>query len=401
MGSETNWLEFFEDREQLHADFYLDFAQQHARRDPEAYDELEAESGNWLKAAAWLSSHNEAEGIFKLATVLWQQSDFIRTRGFLQRGLPLLEQAHQAARQLGDSRAEFIWLEALANVHYSSGNPALAQPMYEQALTMAQDLNEPQLKAQVQLGMGRLLMDMGQLDKAAVFLKKALADYRQVQDYEGEITALTALGNLLSLQGDFSEAVAYLEQGLPVAQAKQDRYSEVALRFALGYVGTAAQDWPMAIKHYEPAIAIAQAIGDRFFEVRGLHNLGEAWLELGKVQHAVSVLEEALTRQETLDDVLTKAFTHLYLAKAYNLINAPEKSLAQLRYVYPFRQVPVLVAQAVEATWIKADNYLKLNQINLARIALLDVLDLAPDNMAEIRRAATGLLESIALGEYE
>src|SRR5262245_15670137 len=106
MNSEPNWLEFFQDREQLHAGYYLHFAQQHARRAPEAYERLELESGNLFKTAAWLAQHSEAEAILKLATALWQQTDFMRTRGFLQRGLPLLEQAHQAAQQLGDLRTE-------------------------------------------------------------------------------------------------------------------------------------------------------------------------------------------------------------------------------------------------------------------------------------------------------
>jgi tetratricopeptide (TPR) repeat protein len=399
MSDELIWLDYFEDRERLYAKFYLDFAQQHARRDPEAYDQLEVESGNLLKTAAWLSEQNEAEDILKLAEALWQQSDFLRSRGFLQRGLPLLEQARQAARQLGDLRAEFFCLEALAYVHYSTNNFALAQPLYEQTLTLAQDIDEPRLKAQAYLGMGRLLMDMGHLERAATWLKQALQEYRQTQDYTGEITTLTALGNLLSLQGDLAGAVTYLEQGLPLAQARQDHHGEVALHLALGYVGTAAQDWPTAIKHYEITVKIARVIGDRFFEVRGLHNLGEAWLEFGEVQKAVNVLEEALIRQETLDDVLTKAFTHFYLAKTYNVLNESAKSLVQLKQIYPYllkrRDAPILAGLAAESAWIMADNYLKLGNTELAQTALHYVLTLAPNHMADIRQAAESLLQSI------
>jgi len=395
MSSEPNWLKFFEDRERRYADFYLEFAQQNARRDPEAYNNLEGESGNLLKSADWLAEQNKAKDILKLAAALWQQSDFLRTRGFLQRGLPLLEQARQAAHELGDLRAEFIWLEALADTHYSIGNSALTPPLYEQALTLAEDIDESQFKAQAYLGMGRLQMDMGHLEQAAIWLKQALREYRQSQDYKGEITTLTALGNLLSLQNDSDGAVAYLEQGLPLAQAKQDRYGEVALRFALGYVGTATQNWSMAIRHYEPVIEMARGIGDRFLEVRGLHNLGEAWLELGNVQQAVKLLEEALVRQETLDDVLTKAFTHFYLAKTYYILNDLDKSLAQLRQVYIFRQIPIVVDMAAEAAWIEAECYLKQNNTISARTALQDVLNLATDDMVNIRQAAKSLLRSI------
>jgi hypothetical protein len=65
--------------------------------------------------------------------------------------------------------------------------------------------------------MGRLLMELGDLEHAATWLKRSLQNYRRCQDYEGEITTLPALGNLLSLQGNFVKAKTYLKQGLSLA----------------------------------------------------------------------------------------------------------------------------------------------------------------------------------------
>jgi tetratricopeptide (TPR) repeat protein len=400
MSDETNWLEFFQDRERLHADYYLDFAQQHARRDPQAYDQLEAESGNLLKIAAWLAEHNEAERILKLASALWQESDFLRTRGYIQRGLPLLEQALHTARRLGDLRTEFTWLEALAQMRQLIGNPELAQPLYEEALALARKCDEPLYVAHAHLGMGKLLIDMKNLSQAVSWLRKALHCYRQISDYEGQIETLVNLGNLLSLQGNTTEAVTYLEQGLPLAQARQDHHGEAALRYALGYAAALAQEWPRAVIHFEAAIRLARGDGDLFLEVRGLSALGEAWLALGNVQKSVTLLKEALDRQEPIDDVVTKAFTHLYLAKAYQALNDPNNSLIQLRQVYPFRQIPITATLMAEAAWIAADNYLKRGETGLAQIALRDVLNLAPSYMADIRQAAEALLGTIESEEY-
>lgn len=395
MSTEPNWLGFFENRERLYAAYYLDFAEQNARRDPEAYDRLEAESGNLLRVADWLGEHEEAEGILRLAEALWEESDFIRIRGFMQRGLPLLEQARKVAGQTGDVEAEFVWLEALANIHWSIGKPDLAQSLYEQALELAQASEKFRLKAQAQLGMGRVYMDLGYLDSATRWLQQALQGYRQIQDYAGEIETLITLGNLLSLQGDFAEAEIYLAQGLPLTQVHKDRRSEAALRYALGYVGTNAQDWPQAVHHYEAAVDIAQAIGDHYYEVRGLTALGEAWLALGNADRAITLLEEALTRQEVSDDILAKAFTHFYLAKAYHEVNHLEKALAQLQHVYPFHEVPILAGEAAEAAWLKAEIYLEKENVDLARAALQNVLDLAPDHRADLREVARRRLEAI------
>jgi tetratricopeptide (TPR) repeat protein len=395
MSSEPNWLDFFEDQERRYTEYYLDFAEQNARHDPEAYDQLETESGNLLKIAAWLSEHDEAEDILKLADALWQGSDFLHKRGFLQRGLPLLEQACQAARKMGNPRVEFIWLEASAYAHGSIGNLAVAQSMLEQALPLAKEINEPKFRAKAQLEMGRLQMEMGHPNRATTWLKQALQGYRQSQDYEGEINTLIVLGNLLSLQGDSEHAVSHLEHGLHLAHARQDRQSELSLRFALAYVGTATKNWKLAVKLHEPVVEMARQAGNRFLEIRALNNLGEAWLELGDIQQAISLLDEALALQETSDDIITKAFTHLYLAKAHNILNSPEVSLAHLEYVYPLSQVPASFHEAAEAAWVRADNFLKRNDIKQAQSALQDVLDLAPSHMISLRTAAETLLKSI------
>lgn len=395
MSSETNWLEFFEDRERLYATYYLDFAHQHARRDPEAYDQLEAESGNLLKIATWLAEHNEAEGILKLAEALWRDSDFMRSRGFMQRGLPLLEEACEAARQIGDLRAEFTWLGALAEIHLINGNPALAQPLWGQALELAEKCDEIVFKANAQLGLGRVLMDVGDLDNCVIMLKRALQNYRQIADYRGEIETLASLGDVLSLQGNFNSAVTYLEQGIPLAQSLHDRQAEAKILYCLGFTAALAEDWPLAIRHFEVATNIARQIGDRFREIRGLQALGEAWLALGDVQKSVTLLEEALSRQEGIDDIITKALTYFYLGKAYKALDALDDCLTQLEQVYPFQQVPILASLAAEAAWIRVDIYLKQGHIHLAQTTLHDVLSLAPESMSDIRNQAKRLLETL------
>ncbi len=395
MSSDTNWLEFFEDRERLYANYYLDFAHQHARRDPEAYEQLEAESGNLLKIAAWLAEHNEAESILKLASALWQESDFIHTRGYIQRGLPLLEKAREAAHQLGDLEAEFTWVGAAAYALGSNGNLALAQTLLKQALNLAQEIDQPQFRAKAQLEIGRIQMELRDLESAAIWLEQALQNYRQSRDHKGEIDTLIVLGNLLSLQGDSGRAVAYLEYGLSLTQARPDKYGEVDLHFALGYVFTAIKNWTLSVKFHEPVVEMARSVGDRFIEIRALNNLGEAWLELGDIQQAITLLDTALALQESSDDIITKAFTHLYLAKAHNILDAPEVSLAHLEHVYPMNQIPNVFHEAAEAAWIKADNYLKKNNIKQAELALQNVLELVPDPMNDLRIAAETLLTSI------
>ncbi len=398
MTNEPNWLEFFEDRERLYADYYLTFAEQNARRDAEAYERLEIESGNLLRVGNWLGEYDD-EGILKLASALWEKSDFIRTRGYLQRSFSLLEKAYQAAQQIDDTQAEFIWLEALAEIQLNTGRPSAAQPLFEQAMTLADKSKNRTLQARSQLDMGRFLMEMSKLEDAITWLEQALQNYRLVQNYEGQIEAVVALGNLLSLQGDAEGAIACIEQGLPLVQARKDQQGEANLRFALGYVGTAIKDWEFAVIHYEPVINLAQFVGNRFLEIRSLTNLGEAWLELGDVEQAMSLLEKALALQEINDDILSKAFTHLYLARGCNLLGLYDESLLHLEHTHPLDHVPVLSHEAAMGAWVKADNYLKKGNPKLALFALREVLDLAPSQMFDLRQSAEILIQTLEKGD--
>ena len=395
MNETPNWLDFFEDRERRYAAFYLDYARRRARRDPAAYEQLEAEIGNLLKTATWLAGHDEAEGILALATALWSKSDFLRSRGYIQRGLPLLEQARRAAQEQGDVAAQCVWLEAIGHVHILNGSPALAQPLYEQALLLAEMCETQIFEAKVRLGLGRLLTDIGRVDDAVIQLEQSLQLYRNLIDYEGEIEALTILTNALSLQGDFESAVSYLEQGLPTTQLRQDRQGEAEVRYALGYNAALAEDWSQAIIHFEVATDIAKEIGDRFHEVRGLSALGEAWLAQGDAQKSLTVLLEALARQETIDDLITKTLTHFYLAKVYRALHHFDDCLHQLEQVHPFRQVPILATLAAEAEWIKAEIYLERGNIKLAKNALGEVLNLASEAAGLIGNQAKQLLEEL------
>lgn len=401
MSDEPNWLEFYQDRQRTHADTYLTFAQENAQRDPAAHDQLESESSNLLKVADWLWTQGDQQGILTLASALWEQSDFFRTRGLTQRAIPILEHAREAAQQTADLPAEFVWLEALgfARWHFA-GDHAQAQPMYEQALTLAQQINDPHLEARARSGLGQLQLDLGQLDTATELLTQALQGYREAHDQDGEIATLHALGRTCTLQGDLAGATRYLEEGLCLARAAQDPQDEARLLYSLGYACITAQDLENAAGHFQAAVEVARTTGDRSVEARSMTALSELRLAQGDAPGAIALLEGALAIQGTSGDLAAETFTRFSLAKVYNALGEPDKSQAQLYLAYPrlieLEHNPQAVITAVYAVWLMADNHLKRGETDQAQDALHKVLELAPPQLVELRQAAEALLASIS-----
>jgi tetratricopeptide (TPR) repeat protein len=401
MSDDLNWAEFYQSRQRLHAYTYLEFAQAQAQPTPVAHAQIEVELPNLLQAADWLRSHEDRPGLLKLAALLWEESNFFRTRGLGQRAIPLLESACAAASQLADRPAECAWLDALSFVHWNFvGDYPRAEALYQQMLALAQQIDHPRLKPHAQLGLGRLYIDLGRFEAALTLLTEALQGYRQASDIGGETTTLMTLGTLYSQQGNWSSATEYLSQALVLAQVTQDIRTEADLLYRIGYIDLMTQNLTGAAEHFQAALAAAQLADHRLLAARSQVALGEVRFGQGDAFTAAALLEEALILQEASGDIVAQPFTQLSLGKTYNFLNEVDKSLAQLHRAYArlveMRSATPAALAAAYAAWFIADNHLKRGDTGQARYALQNVLTFGLPQLADLRQEATILLQSLS-----
>jgi DNA-binding SARP family transcriptional activator/tetratricopeptide (TPR) repeat protein len=152
------------------------------------------------------------------------------------------------------------------------------------------------------------------------------------------------------------EALGQLEQALAIRRDLGDRPGEAQTGISLGYAYSNISGPQTSLEPYQVAVAAAREAGassllsvalnnlgeiymelgrldeaaDCFREVRdvsaspsaygqayALHNLGRVYLELGRTQEAIASLREALRLHERTGDMNGKATTHRYLGRAY------------------------------------------------------------------------------------
>jgi tetratricopeptide (TPR) repeat protein len=145
-------------------------------------------------------------------------------------------------------------LISLGTCHLLLGDYPKAIDLYEQALTIAQEIVNRQAEATVLTNLGICHRNLGQTQEAIELYQQVLAIDREFGDREGEATALGNLGNCYYSMGDY----------------------------------------PRAIELYQQALAIAREIGDRQGEATALGNLGNGYADLGQTQHAIDLCQQAL-----------------------------------------------------------------------------------------------------------
>jgi tetratricopeptide (TPR) repeat protein/DNA-binding XRE family transcriptional regulator len=183
----------------------------------------------------------------------------------------------------------------LAKMHHGLGvahqrqqQPTTARQHYDKAITLYSIESDSSAAYRVEIDLGDLLLQQGQLDSAEEHLLKALAGSNEWKmDRRGRGYILTNLGEVYLRRDELSRARDYLEQALEVAQAVGERIVLANVRVLLGQLEERNGDMPLADDHFEAAIRI-------FEELRMPDRLRDAHMEYAELLEARQDLVAAL-----------------------------------------------------------------------------------------------------------
>jgi len=240
-----------------HAGHYLAFAE---RAEPELngpdqalwLDRLETEHDNLRTALAWSFVEGaETERGLKLATALWL---FWYTRGYLSEGREWLEKG----AYLGGAR-------------------------------------ELRLKAWALCNAGNLASRQGDLGVTKGLVEEALALFRELEDKQGIVSALTLLGAVAMLgQQDLETVPALYDEAMSLKEEVEDPRTHAYLLLFSGIIAVGQGDWERAQALHEESLALYREISD----VQGvgicLTNLGLTSVARGDYARAAALFRENL-----------------------------------------------------------------------------------------------------------
>jgi tetratricopeptide (TPR) repeat protein len=150
----------------------------------------------------------------------------------------------------------------LGRAYQSMQHPATAREHYDRALTLYAIEQDMGSIYRVEIELGDLMLEQGQLDSAEQHLMKALAGADEVTiDRRGRGFILTNLGEVHLRRGETSIARDYLEQALELAETFRERIVAANAGVLLGQLEERDGNLAIAEERFEAAIRILEELG--------------------------------------------------------------------------------------------------------------------------------------------
>ncbi len=249
------------------------------------------------------------------ADKLMKQGDQLSESHQPQSALQAFQQALSIYRQIKDKKGVGLALNYIGNVYsdyLDEYNKAITY--YQQALEIAQSINDTGLEAKALNNLGLVQLHLGNSQRAIEYCEKALVVARQNKNYETEAIALKSLGGIYILT-DTTKGLDFAEQALVVLQKAsgspedklRQRKLETNILIALGNLyyaigaaklvdkdATGEQLLNKSLQNYQQAIKIAKKIGDRTREGKALLGIGDIYHIKSRYPKAIETFQQAL-----------------------------------------------------------------------------------------------------------
>lgn len=192
--------------------------------------------------------------------------------GRMEEAMAHLEQSLAIAREVKDRKQEGIVLRHLNSIHVRQNRTVKAREYVEQALAIARELKDRAEEGRSLAELGNYYASLGRHEKSIEYSKQALDIAREVKDRSDQLIALANIGNQLLAFSRKEEAIPYLEQARVIARELNLRSLEGEI---LVFMGAAYIDLnnEKAIEYLEQSLAITREMKERVWELEGLIKL--------------------------------------------------------------------------------------------------------------------------------
>jgi tetratricopeptide (TPR) repeat protein len=296
--------------------------------------------------------------------------------GAHRRAIDCYEQALAIAQELDDRQGEARHLGNLATCYASLGEVRRAVEAYEQALVIAQELGDRQGEATLLGNLGNCYASLGEVQRAVETHEQALAMARGLGDRQGEARHLANLGNCYASLGEVQRAVGAYEQVLAIVRGLGFRQGEAIALINLGACDATRDHWESAIQRYHQAIRIADETGLVQIQSEARSGLAQARLFQGELAAA----RQAAAAARAFDYPTNNANVSATLGVI--LLRLGDREPARVAFAEAVAQADGLLAHT-------GDNYALLDTKTLALGGLVLLGDAArlPEAVAAVRAA--------------
>jgi CHAT domain-containing protein/Tfp pilus assembly protein PilF len=235
----------------------------------------------------------EAEALARLGFVWSYQA---KTEGEFQNALDSSNQALSLAQAINDKPLQAQALNNIGKVSYRRGQPSEAMTAFTAALDLIGESPSPAVEAQLKLDVGTIYSDQGDLELALTTYQSALTLWQSVGHPCGQASALTNIGRLLTLLGERQQALEKQTQALALSQPTGDVFGLARILNNFGFLYEVLGETDLALGCYLQTYDI---FADPRLDLPGgqaasLRYIGGIYESRGQIQEAQKKYEDYL-----------------------------------------------------------------------------------------------------------
>jgi CHAT domain-containing protein/Flp pilus assembly protein TadD len=222
-------------------------------------------------------------------------------------GLGVLQQALALAEQLEDTEAVIQVTNYLGEAHHRVGQYPQAIALHERALALAESSRNAALIGASANALGRVYTSFGKLDQAMTQHQRALEIFQQLGDGVGEATTQRDLAAAYEENDQPDQALSTYQSALVISQRVNDLEGQAAALHGLGDIYLDQDRLGDAVSSYQQAVSIRRDLNDQAGLQATLTRLGGAYHLQRQYDQAFAVYEEARDLALASNDIASEA----------------------------------------------------------------------------------------------
>lgn len=287
-----------------------------------------------------------------------------------------------AARRLGDRRAQALLHESLGIAHTAAGRLEQATDEHRAALTLRSELSDQPGTAVSSHNLGLVQLQRRELDQARASFEQTLDFAQQPGNEAWRAPALCCLAYVHAEAGDLKPAVRLAEQSLAeLAQQSAPAYLHVDPLLLLARIDREAARYDQATAHLDQAAAVIEQLNHTALEHAVLLERAELARTSGQHEQALELYWQYQNQQRSVGDPARQAL-------AYDGTGLSLQARGRYEEAIEFHRASILLNRHPLSPW----------QLALTLVHLADAFEHAAETgRADTTRAeALNLLESFS-----
>jgi DNA-binding SARP family transcriptional activator len=256
---------------------------------------------------------------------------YLLLRGQVQDEAPLLAAAVEAARRIGDRRAELRSLLTLVIAQWHAGQFQEALECSRAALDIAVEAGDRRGEAICLSRIGMLYYGLGDYAEALAYNERALVIHREIDDRSEQRTVLNTLSPVLATLGRYGEALDAARQAVAIERELGGASFGAAGLLDVAIAQTGLGDLADALATLEEAGRLARQVGSVGVEAEVATQTAEVYRRLGQYEEAYRSGRRALDMVWTIQRPTVAAAVENILGAIHRDRGEPQLALERHR----------------------------------------------------------------------